>query len=282
MADETWAGPVGEVRTISTAGGGTALTTTAAFITLIPGTRWVSITPRNFSTAVVAKIAYNPYLLVVKTTDALATNALATDASDAVQDQGLLATTTLVMNSFSTAAANNFLYVGAHEMFRGVRVIVGNTNSNASVITVKYWNSAWTDITATDGTANAGASFGQNGNVTWTVPTDWVPAPLGTVPAQGIADTTLPGVGVVSFSERYFWTRWQFSLDFDASVTATEMQAMNRNTAQYGELISGQTLETSVNRGPSGIGCIEALTDAGTANLVVNAATRGTGRRFAP
>lgn len=68
------AGPVGELRAASTAGGGTALSTTAAFIQLPLGAHHVFIAPRNFSTAVVAKVAFNPWLWVLKTSDGLGTN----------------------------------------------------------------------------------------------------------------------------------------------------------------------------------------------------------------
>lgn len=265
MATEVLAGPLGSPRAASTAGGGTALTTTAGIIGLPPGTIWVALSPRNFSTAVVVKFALNPYLIVLKTTDALVAATNLTDASEAVQDQGVLSSTALTMNSFDTAANLNFLYVGSPLPFRGVKVTIGNTNAaGGSALTVKYWNGAWTDIACTDGTDSTD-TFRQNGNVTWTVPTDWKRASL-----FEIGDTVLPSPAFLR--QPYFWTRWQTDVAFDSEVTATEMYALNRNTAQYGELQPGQVFEERVHRGPGGLACVEALTDAGTANVIVNVA----------
>jgi hypothetical protein len=57
------------------------------------------------------------------------------------------------------------------------------------------------------------------------------------------------------------------------SVTVLAMTAMPRSTA-YAELISGQTFETRIHHGIGGISAVEALTDAGTASLIVNVGVR--------
>jgi len=277
MGEEIYAGPLGETRTISTAGGGTALSTSAVWVTLIPGTNWLEVMPRNFSTAAVTKLALNPYLVVIKTTDALATVANMTDASEAVQDAGLLGTTTLDMGSFPVVATGR-LYVGAHTQFRGVRVTIGNNNTTGgTVLTVKYWktDNTWASISVTDGTSSTD-TLRQTGNATWTVPTDWKKASL-----FDIGDTTLAAPSILK--QPLFWTRWETDVAFtDASVTIAEMQAMNRDTAQYHERIAGSSFEADVHRNIGGIGCVELLTDAGTANVIVNVAARGSGGRFGP
>lgn len=270
MTTEVIAAPLGELRAISTAGGGTALTTTATTIGLPKGTKYLALTARNFATAVVAKIALTPFLFVLKTTDALVAAGNLTDASDAVQDGDT--STTLSLNSLGTAAQGDFLYVGSHLPFRGCRVDVGNTNSNASVLTVKYWDgNSWEDISDTDGTTSGGATFAQDGLVTWTIPADWA---ITTLIAS--ADSALPPIGVGVNTPDLYWTRWEVSAALDASVTVLELHALCRSTA-YAELLAGQTLELTVSRGVGGVGAIEALTDAGTGNLIVNAGTR-TGR----
>lgn len=276
MATETYAAELGEIRTASTAGGGTALTTTAAFVVLPIGTHWLSLTARNFATAVVAKFAINPYCVVLKTTDLLAAIGNLTDASENCQD-GLTATV-LNLNSLDTLANSDAVYVGVHLPIRGLRVIIGNTNGNAATLTVTYWNgTAWTDISATDGTASGGATFGQTGNITWTIPTTWQKASLASI--FGTLGTAMmaPAVQPASLVTPYLWLRLETSAAFDATVTATGLFALNRDTAQYGELVSGQALEMTVKRGPGGSAVVEALTDAGTANLIVNVAARATG-----
>ena len=172
MATEILEGPLGEWRAASTAAGGTALTTTALRIPLPRGSKMVQLIPRNFSTAVVAQFNTNPWLTILKTTDLLATAAAITDYSEQAQD--LDTATDVDLSSLSTIAALDAVYVGALVPFRGVEIDVDAANVNASVLTVKYWNgSAWTDITATDGTDSAGASMAIDGNVTWTVPASW-------------------------------------------------------------------------------------------------------------
>jgi hypothetical protein len=265
---QVYPGTMGEMRSArvdgvgATAGaGGHSLSTTAKLVQLPPGTQIVQLLPYNYSTAVAVLFALNPYLAVLKTTDALAS---ITDYSSAAQDGDT--STTVTLNSLDTAANNDFLYVGAPLPFRGVAVDVGNTNSNASVLTVKYWNgSTWTSASATDGTASGGATFAQDGLVTWTVPTDWVPNQLGSGVAYGL--------------DTYYWTRWEVSAALDSTVTARSMLALNRST-NYAALSANDSFIESATVGPGGLGCVEALTDAGTASLIVNVGA-GMGRSFA-
>ena len=57
--------------------------------------------------------------------------------------------------------------VGATRPLKGVKLYIGDANTQASTMTVKEWNGAsWTTLTATDNT-NTGASLAQTGTVTW-------------------------------------------------------------------------------------------------------------------
>lgn len=268
MATETTTGPLGELRSFTTAGGGTAITSTAQRIVLPRGAKWMSLTPRNFVTAVVFQFNVNPFLTVFKTTDALADPANMVDYSDNAQDNNTA--TDVDLSALSTAAANDYVFVGARMPFGGVEIDVDATNSNASVLTVNYWNgSAWTDISATDGTINAGASLGQDGNVTWTVPTAWVSAGINET-MTGVAK----GLGIAQ--AEMFWTRWQWSATLDGTTTQNSWISINRNTT-YAELMAGQSFEEAVTVGPGGIYSVTAKTDAGTCNLIGNVATRSGG-----
>lgn len=260
MSTETIPGPLGEIRAASDAGGGTALTTAATYIALPQGTKHISLLPRNFATATVVQVLKNPWLTILKTQDALATEP--TNYSYAAQ---------VVLSSQGTAAQNDFLYVGSHVPFSGVTIEVDSTNGNASVITVKYRKSdnTWADISDTDGTANGGASLAQNGDITWAIPTDWITCRL-----FDAGDTDL-NAGFAM--QDMWWTRWEWSAALDASVELGSMLAINRST-DYMELLSGVGWQEAVTVGPGGISCIQAKTDAGTANLIVNVAARG---RFA-
>ncbi len=262
---ETVAGPLGELRGGTSTG--VSLSTTPALIQIPRGTRHVFLTPRNFSAAVVARVAINPYLVVLKTTDGLAT--APTEYNESAQDGS--ASTDVDLSSLGTAASGDFLYVGAHRPFRGVAIDIDSANGNASVLTVKYWDgNSWEDISATDGTASGGAALAVDGNVTWTVPSDWSPTTL-----IGAGDTTItfPFAG-----NKLYWTRWEFSAALDAATTLNSMLALAPST-EYFELVANQNFEVGITKGPEGVGCIEALTDAGTGNLVVGFAA-GRGARF--
>lgn len=267
MATETIAGPLGEVRAASTAGGGTALTSTAARIFLPPGTKQLELIPRNMAGATVVQWLPCPWLTVLKTTDLFATTL--TDYSFPAQDNDTAAAG-VDLSGLDTLANLDALYVGCNVPFSGVAVDVDSTNSNASVLTVTYWNgTTWTDTSATDGTTTGGATFGQDGNVTWTVPTAWTSVKL-----KDAVTTAKKFQGVLS--EELFWTRWVVSAALDASTTADSMVAIPRSTV-YSEIPAGMMFTEAVTVGPTkeGISAIQAKTDAGTANLIVNCAARG-------
>ena len=261
MATETLNAALGEVRKAHTTAGGDAATTTPAAVAFPPGTRWASVEGRNFSTAVVVQVALCPYLVVLKTADALAT---ATDYSEAAQDGS--AATDVDLSSLDTAANNDYLYLGSHVPFRGVQVDVDATNSVASVLSTDYWNgTTWANASSTDGTIATGFTFGQDGAITWTVPTDWAAVAL----ATAVATT---GTAVRDRNTALFWVRFKVSVQLDASTTLNSVLALPRSTA-YMELVSGRVLEQIVNRGPGGFAGVEHRTDAGTAHVLVHVAT---------
>lgn len=257
-----WApGITGERRAASTAGGGTACSTTAAYATVPDGTVYVRMFPRNFSTAVVVKWAPCPYLAVLITTDSLATD---TDLSETVQDG---TSGTVELDSLDTAANGGFLFVGSHVPFRGVNVDVTNVNGTSSVLTVNYWNgTTWTDTSDTDGTSSGGATFAQDGNVTWTVPSGWLKTTL-----RAIA-TPVPASSTTHIDTPLYWTRWEVSVQLDSDTTVAGMLGMPASTA-YAELPTGESESFRLSKNVGGFSGVEAVTDAGTANLIVNAMT---------
>jgi hypothetical protein len=333
MSTEVISGGLGEIRAVSAAGGGTALTTTPAFIGLRGSAHHIFITPRNFSTAVVVKFARNPYLVVLRSTNAMA---------GAPTDYSGRASAWSLQDTFGNGA----LYlIGSHQPIRGFYVDVNLTNASNSVMTVYYWKGSWANTSATDGTAADGKTLAQDGLVYWTPPTDITPATLNEIyafctngtgtctgspkaltPGRNIITVTAPGTftivvppGVsgsvksgtatitpaalsaganvvdtgattgtffidyslqppsVYFNETLHWYQVRVSAQLDATVSATAIYAANQSTA-YAELIPNQTFEEKIHVGVGGFGCVEALTDAGTANLIVNVAAPGGGR----
>lgn len=251
---------------------GVALSTTKAITSFIPGQSVISMTPRNFAGAAVARYTFCPWVKVLKTTDDLVAPANLTDYSDEAQDSDT--GTSVVASSLGTIAQGDYLLVGAEVPFRGLNVDVDGTNGDAATMSVNYWNgSAWANITPTDGTETGGASLAQDGDVTWTVPAAWASGRLNDIATA--PDSNMRNLGIAGLD--LYWVQIGFSAALDASVTLDHVLALNESTT-YSEMEAGQTLEQAVHRGLGGQSAIEALTDAGTANLVIRAGTFG---RFA-
>jgi hypothetical protein len=269
MATETVAGPYGETR-VASAAAGTALTTTAAFIALPLESKHLWVYGRNFSTAVVARWGTNPWLTILKTGDNNAS--IPDDHSDVAQDADTATSVPLAMAITGTG----FLWVGSHLQIRGVDIDMdgSNVNDTASILTVRYWDGgALADISDTDTTISSGKSLAQDGTVSWTVPSGWEAS---TLKEMGVDPRGIPPA---YRDNKLFWTRWEWSAATDAGTAADHMLAMNRSTA-YAGWSSALGLEEKISHGKiGGIGCIEAITDAGTANLMVNVAS-GNGSKF--
>jgi hypothetical protein len=248
----TYPSYIGNSRLLSTAGGGTALSTTTAFIAIPAGIHAVTITPRNFATAVVAEVSLNPFITVVKTLDSMST--APADYSENAQDG--VAGTLITLSSLPTLANGGAVYVGAEDFFAGLQATVVNGSGGAGAMAVTYWDgNSWENITPTDNTTNLNAS----GSITWTVPTDWAKVNLG----QALTSRIFPPIG----TEQY-WVRIATSVVYDATTTLSSLYALNRYSTQM-EIASGQVYQTAINRPLNG-GVIQAATDAGTANLIVN------------
>ena len=251
MAVASYPAELGNARLLSTAGGGTSLSATKAFIAIPAGTKHLQLTTRNFTTAVVAKVALNPHLVILKTNDAMATDP--TDYSENAQDGD--AATLVTLSDMPTLANGGALYIGADDLFAGLQIDVVAPDGGAGAMAVTYWNgTAWTNITPTDNTSN----MGSDGSVTWTVPTDWVKAFLSTILSTYRKGTT----------RELFWIRVVTATAYDASATLASIYPLNRFGAGGIEMLAGQTLEREVNRARNG-GSIHVETDAGTGNLVV-------------
>jgi hypothetical protein len=106
-----------------------------------------------------------------------------------------------------TTPASDRLYIGALWQSDGLSFkLTGTRNAQASTITVKYAGPAgWTALTVSDGTAVSGATFGQSGRVTWTVPTNW-------------QRQRVNGTG-----DEFYWLEVSVSAALTAGVTASQV-----------------------------------------------------------
>lgn len=251
MAYGTYPGSRGTPRLLSTAAGGTALSTTRAFIAIPAGIRHLRLDPRNFSTAVVAKVALNPHLVVLKTNDAMATDP--TDYSENAQDGDVA--TLVTLSDMPTLANGGALYIGADDLFAGLQIDVVSADGGAGAIAVHYWDgNSWETITPTDNTSN----MGSDGSITWTVPTDWAKGFLSDILSTYRKGTT----------RELFWVRISTATAYDASTTLASIYPINRRNDAVQELVAGLPFETEIDRAKNG-GSIHVVTDAGTANLIV-------------
>ena len=256
---------VQELRSLTAANGGTAVTGVVTF-GLLPGTQYVKIHSRAFSTAVGLQYALNPYLAVLKTTDAGATW---TDYSSAAQDED--ADTHVDLSSLSTLVNGDAVYIGATTAFRGLDVDVDGANGNSSVLTASYWNgSAWTYTSDTDGTISSGKTMGQDGTITWSVPSAWSAGSLNNIlqnlDGGGSFQSTAAAAPQYGYQD-LFWVRLEVSAALDSAVTLDSIHALAGSTA-YAELTAGDNvIELAANYGE--FGAVELTVTTGTVNTVV-------------
>ena len=260
---------LGELRTVSTTGGGTALSTTRALVFIPRGTHWFSVTPRNLVTgAEVAQVGFCPWGTVLVAVSG-------GDAADALRDDSVNAqdgdaATDITLSLLATLADGGRIYVGSSRRFRGIYCDVDAANGTAATILVEYWaNNRWVDASATDGTASGGATFAIDGAITWTVPAAWGAGKLNEMLNLNPRDTR-------DHAQRnMYWMRISVSAAMDAATTLNSLVLLQRS-ANLTELIDGQTFtmrQPDVD-GHEGTSAVEVFVDAGTGNLVVNAAAR--------
>jgi len=249
---------------IAGASKGVACTTTAAFTPFHQGTEHIDIVPRNFSTAVVVKYAFCPYLIILKADSADGLGGHLEDNTQVAQDGSTA--TSVDMGGFT---AGRGLYVGSAVPFRGAHIDVdGSNGSGGAALTAYYWNgSSWVDLSDTDGT-NGTRSLRVDGAITWTVPSAWQSSTLKKLAAA--AGETLDSSGQKWSDINMYWTKWEWSAGITAGTTLDHILGINESTA-YAELTDSVAYEGRIHNGfgANGVAGIEALTNAGTANLIV-------------
>ena len=163
--------------------------------------------------------------------------------------------------ALDAASASDRLYVCMPDIVSGLNIdMTTSVNTNASVMTVKYWNgTAWADISATDTTKQGGGkSLQAGGTLTWTVPTDWVGAHLGGVnfdagvKGMNITDKDAPGT-------YGFWLQIYWSASLSADVEIANIWTLNKNTNR-GYFHGGQ--EYPISFDARNVGAIEAILES--------------------
>lgn len=133
------------------------------------------------------------------------------------------ASTVAILNSLSTLANFDAVFVCCPVQADTLGITIGNTNDNASVMSLHYRknDSTWASKAISDGTDVAGDTLKQSGSITWTPPTDEVPHYM--------------------FGLSGFWYRLTFSAALDASVTVSKC-TFSGDFQEMQELWDGDTL----------------------------------------
>lgn len=77
-----------------------------------------------------------------------------------------------ILNSFNTIGNFHAIFICTPIKATSFTFTMANVNTNASVAVLNYWNGNWNNVAITDGTLTGGATFGQNGTISWTTPGD--------------------------------------------------------------------------------------------------------------
>ena len=254
------------------AANGVALSTTAAFVGFHQGTRHIALIPRNFTTAVVVRAAFCPYLVILKTHDALASKPR--DYSAPAQDGSTASS--LDLTGLPALANGGALWVGSAVRYRGAHIDVDAANAEANNLTVHHPNASLTltDISGTDNT-DTGASLAVDGTVTWTVPAAaaWPMASL--VDICKVNNIALASINFAHKEDKLYWTRWTWNAAMTSVtvVTLDHMLGLNESTAYFEWPVGMAKVErVHMGVGVNGVSGLELLTDAGTGNLLVNCA----------
>ncbi len=118
------------------------------------------------------------------------------------------------IDAFNTT---DYIWLGFAKPVSGFYVDVTNTNANASVLAVEYWNGLSFQNTpaVTDGTDNLGATLAKDGMVSLaSVPTDWQKA------VASNTDITGTNTPATISTEELYWLRVSVSVQLDAAVSA--------------------------------------------------------------
>lgn len=206
----------------------------------------------------------NPAMLAALFYDASATKgARYKNLSVVLQDRKATGSTTIM----DSRAAGDRFYLCFSDIVGGVYVDIASVNGNASVLTVNYWNgAAWTDITDTDNTASGGASFAQDGTITWTAPTDWVAASYGGRNNQAISRVLGTAYAEDEPVTHGFWLQFVWTLTFDSDTEVANIWALNKNTNR-GYFRGGVEYAMSFDRRLTG--AIEAVLASSTDTLEI-------------
>jgi hypothetical protein len=178
------------------------------------------------------------------------TSSLRVDLSDRSSGTG----TGTVMDSGTTT---DRLYICLSEPVGGLYVDVKAVNGNSSTLAAHYYNgSSFAAVSSlSDGTASGGATFAQDGVVTFTAPTDWRSGSL----FDQVSDRSAPGTNG-------YWLRLSWGSALDSDTEIQNLWSINKDTSR-GYYRANQEYLFSFDR--RAVGALEAVVAADTGTLQI-------------
>jgi hypothetical protein len=160
-----------------------------------------------------------------------------TDYSANVVDNS--AATYASIGGLNTKANGNWIVIGGPVPFIGFAAdMTANVNTNAATLAGEYYNgTAWANLTnLLDATTSSGATFGKDGPVTWSLPSDWAASTMGSITA--------------------YWARFSVSAALSATVQVEECDLIQVLSEAVDIDVHGQDLFVSIERYVGGTGTV--------------------------
>ena len=167
----------------------------------------------------------------------------------------------------SSMAVGDFMYVGFAGIVGGFTFDSTTVNAVTTTLTGDYSapNKTWTALSITDGSATGGATFAQDGNITWTVPANWTQSDL----------KSMTPISSVPNKPVLYWARFAVSATLTAGTAFTNLTVLGRvspTTTDNNALTGGAYLKLNVEYTmdiDDDIGAVELMSTSVT-SLVTN------------
>lgn len=160
--------------------------------------------------------------------------------------------------AMDSAATGDRLYVCLSHQVGGLHLEMKTRNGNLSVLTVNYWNGAWTDTGVQDSTSKQGKTLNQDGDITFDKKTDWLATHLGGSNSNNMSIADLDAPGTLGF-----WLQLTFGSALSSDVEIANIWAINEDSAtkesNHGYFEGGREYEFSFDR--RNVGAIQAFLD---------------------
>jgi len=165
-------------------------------------------------------------------------------------------------SAMDAGATGDRLYLGFPMRIGGIHIEMKSGNVNTSVLTVNYWNGAWTSVSPVDGTSIQGKTLNQDGNILFSAKSDWLGAHLGgnnydgSVMGMSITDKDAPA----TFA---YWLQILWGSALSADVEISNIWAINEDDvtkeSNHGYFEGGREYDFSFDR--RNVGAIQAFLD---------------------